>query len=592
MAGDVVEFPRDAIATAHAAEQLLGEGIPFTLNVRAARAYLTRCKEVLARLLELPNPSAELTETILRLQAASLIAATQTEQQPCSSAADRLRARTARLPDDITRVYADLAWAFCHSGPEFAATRSELASQAISTATRHHAWDVLPASYSVLFVALLEQGEIRSLDAELLEGHIESGRVDRLRQADPVAWFECLRSILDGDTAAAEYQADALYATAMQNDPLNQTDARALHATQIGMIRWMQGRVHDAEDRFLAARREHPEQLLWSASLAWLWLLQGRRQAAEALLHTLPEPEQLLRDRYWLSTMTVLAEIACIHGPRDRAERIRGLLAPYADRLVAVGVGIAFWGTCARTLGLLEERLGLLADARDHLELAIETSARIGALAWHAEAQIELAEFALRHDLQDIPAYELLTEARTTSQARGFTALERRSMQRPQIRVLGAFEVISLCGNPAVWTSRKARDLLKMLVAARGVATSREIFMDALWPGEPPSRLGNRFSVAINTVRRSLDPQRLMPTQHHVITEGDSVRLDLEQIDIDLERFHLLARRDDATSREQARQLYRGDAFSDEPYADWAVDAREMARQTHAGLDAYPRRVP
>src|SRR5690606_24927548 len=115
-------------------------------------------------------------------------------------------------------------------------------------------------------------------------------------------------------------------------------------------------------------------------------------------------------------------------------------------------------------------------------------------------------EFALRHDIADIPAYELLGEARVTSRARGFAMLERRAMHRPRICVLGGFDVVSLCGRRAQWSSRKARELLKMLVAARGVATSREVFMDALWPDEPPAKLGNRFSVALTVIRRALDP--------------------------------------------------------------------------------------
>jgi two-component SAPR family response regulator len=101
--------------------------------------------------------------------------------------------------------------------------------------------------------------------------------------------------------------------------------------------------------------------------------------------------------------------------------------------------------------------------------------------------------------------------------------------------------------------------------------------MDALWPGESPTRLGNRFSVAINVVRRALDPQRIMPTQRFVATDAESVRLDVDTVDIDIERFLSLAPRDDDVSRTIARRLYRGEAFSEEPYADWALALREEA---------------
>lgn len=143
----------------------------------------------------------------------------------------------------------------------------------------------------------------------------------------------------------------------------------------------------------------------------------------------------------------------------------------------------------------------------------------------------------------------------------------------------------SLCGVRAEWTSNKARELLKMLVAARGVATSREVLMDVLWPGEYPEVLGNRFSVAVNVIRRALDPQRLLPTQHHVVTEGSSVRLELDHLDIDLERFLALAQGGDEASRAAARHLYRGDAFSADLYSDWAVSIRDHAKRLRDSLD-------
>ena len=72
--------------------------------------------------------------------------------------------------------------------------------------------------------------------------------------------------------------------------------------------------------------------------------------------------------------------------------------------------------------------------------------------------------------------------------------------------MLGAFEVSSADGTTARWTSRKARKLLKILVAHRGAPVHREVLMDLLWPTVDPATLGNRLSVALSTVRRALDP--------------------------------------------------------------------------------------
>lgn len=428
--------------------------------------------------------------------------------------------------------------------------------------------------------ALLERGEIRALDAELLDARTADAG-SHSDPGNPVAWFRCLRSILDGDAAGAEAQLEALFAEADEHD----SESLARYTTLLGLIRWMQGRSDGIEEALLAARREHPDVMLWTVALAWLWLHQGRATSSESLLRTLPELSELPHDNYWLATVTVLAEIAVFTGSNDQVERARELLLPFAANLVTVGTGVAFGGTVALTVGLLEERLGMLDDARAHLELAVATSLRVGAIAWHAEAQIELAGFALRHGVAEIPAHDLIAEARATCEARGFASLAQRAMHRPRVRVLGVFEVTSVCGTRAEWNSRKARELLKRLVAARGAALSREVLMDALWPEESPARLGNRFAVAINVIRRALDPQRIMPTQHYLVTDAESVRLDVDNVEVDIERFLTLVTRDDEISRSAARRLYRGDAFSDEPYADWAARLREEAAYRYRTLN-------
>lgn len=108
--------------------------------------------------------------------------------------------------------------------------------------------------------------------------------------------------------------------------------------------------------------------------------------------------------------------------------------------------------------------------------------------------------------------------------------------------------------------------------------------MHELWPDENPSRLNNRFAVAVNVVRRALDPDKITPTQYHLVTEGNSVRLELKNLDIDLEKFFELAESDEESSRAAARKLYLGDAFSDDPYAEWAERVRDHAKYLHSSI--------
>lgn len=141
----------------------------------------------------------------------------------------------------------------------------------------------------------------------------------------------------------------------------------------------------------------------------------------------------------------------------------------------------------------------------------------------------------------------------------------------------------------SAWQSRKARDLLKVLVCRRGRPIHREQLLELLWPGEDPRRTTNRLSVALSTVRAVLDPDHRHPADHYVRAGGDAISL--LRVDIDVER--MLARAASGLAKlragsgssagaradlEAAELAYAGDLFEDDPYSDWAVDLREKAR--------------
>jgi two-component SAPR family response regulator len=163
------------------------------------------------------------------------------------------------------------------------------------------------------------------------------------------------------------------------------------------------------------------------------------------------------------------------------------------------------------------------------------------------------------------------------------------------IRCLGRFEVRRR-GAPVLapeWRSRKARDLLKLLAARLGRATAREQLMDVLWPDVDPSRLGNRFAGVLATVRRVLDPADDYPLDHFVVGDDGGLALDLDHLQLDIAMFFddvIEARRASAAGRiDDARSIlaeavtwYRGDAFEEDPYADWAWSVREEARNAYA----------
>jgi ATP/maltotriose-dependent transcriptional regulator MalT len=171
--------------------------------------------------------------------------------------------------------------------------------------------------------------------------------------------------------------------------------------------------------------------------------------------------------------------------------------------------------------------------------------------------------------------------------------------ERPTLRIqsLGRFRLVRE-GEPVpttAWQSKKARDLLKILVARRGRATTRDAFFELLWPDDDPEPLGNRLSVALATVRGVLDPDKQFPPEYFVPADKGSIALDLDHIELDVETFleeaaaaSRLSRAGDAAGArsrlEAAEALYGGDFLEEDPYEDWAVGLREEAQATYISI--------
>lgn len=162
------------------------------------------------------------------------------------------------------------------------------------------------------------------------------------------------------------------------------------------------------------------------------------------------------------------------------------------------------------------------------------------------------------------------------------------------IRVFGRFEVLldGVAVPAGQWQSRKARDLLRILVARRGRPVSRDELSELLWPDDRPDRTGHRLSVLLSIVRGVFDPCRALAVDHYLVADQSSVVLNVHRIDIDVESFlaevsHGRGLRERGADTQAytllaaAEARYRADVFEDEPYADWALPLREQARAAY-----------
>jgi len=165
------------------------------------------------------------------------------------------------------------------------------------------------------------------------------------------------------------------------------------------------------------------------------------------------------------------------------------------------------------------------------------------------------------------------------------------------VRVLGSFRVFR-DGVPVPlreWQSRKARDLLKLLIARLGRPVPRDWLLEALWPEQDPRRTRPRLSVALSTVRGVLDPVHRFDAEHYVAATRDAIAVDTGTLLVDLHDFVAqaeaalsLAHSDPGQSAvpmlEAAEAAYGGDFLEDELYEEWTIVPREQARAIYIAV--------
>ncbi len=547
------------------------------------------------------------------------------EQAEAIARADDIVAMARRVDDPTATGYALVARQVVELGPSSLASRLTTSREVLASAERSGDRGLALQGRFHLVGALLEAGDLRAIDVELAAHSRAIDEIAEPAYARHERWFATMRLIVAGRADDAEDMAEqGLVAAEEASDP----DALLVYGGQLGVIRWLQGRVGEMEPLWVDVRRADPGNPVWTATLAWLWATTGQIDAARGAVQAVGDLEAVDHDRHWLLTMTALAEAVALAGDTERADDLRSRLLPYAGRVVPIAMGISWWGTVARPLGLLAGALGRYDEAERHLSSAIELTGRLGARPWLAQVQLDLAELDLTRGQATSSTARLVAEATSTIESHGPLQLRDRSAtlaaalpatapnpepataltiarstiettaadtdRRPRVVVLGAFEVTAADGTVARWTSRKARQLLKVLVARRGSPVAREQLMEVLWPGEDPEELSNRLSVALSTVRRALDPARSHAADQLIAVDGDSVRLRLDHVDVDVEELLAAAATALAQLREaertdsvldtvtvalgQVMALHRGDAIADEPYADWAEPLRAETR--------------
>ena len=365
--------------------------------------------------------------------------------------------------------------------------------------------------------------------------------------------------------------------------------------------------VHRVRGNLAQARADYEEAVIVSESSGDI---QGLTPALSGLARVLAgdDPERARRDAaravgcgtglFYATALLASGWIAAVTGDGAAAARFAADAASVAqarrDRSsLAEALALA-------TLSADEPRRNL-----DGLREALEIWRDIGDPLHEAQAQLALARIdpgpgavvRRREAERRLEALGVRTHLGGNVAAGILAVVARVDPIEVRITSLGGFSVLrqGQLVQVSEWQSKRARELLKLLVARRGRPTPRTVLMEALWPGEDPDALSNRLSVALTTIRTVLDPEHRFPAEHFIRSDKDSVALNLDAVDADVEHFlngaeeglaHL--RSGDVSQAlavlEASEVTYRGDFLEENPYDDWAAPVREAARATYISV--------
>jgi DNA-binding SARP family transcriptional activator len=126
----------------------------------------------------------------------------------------------------------------------------------------------------------------------------------------------------------------------------------------------------------------------------------------------------------------------------------------------------------------------------------------------------------------------------------------------------------------------RPKQVLEILLAARGHRVPTDRLADLLWGHELPQNAAGSIQTFVSVLRRHLTPDQAR-ARELVVTEAEAYRFATDLIDFDLDRFDELNERSGREPThlarrllERALELVRGEVLEDEPYAVWAMELR------------------
>jgi tetratricopeptide (TPR) repeat protein len=306
-------------------------------------------------------------------------------------------------------------------GPDNPADRLAIAAEVIELAERCGDRALALQGRGLRTADLLELGDPVALRAEIEAYERAATQLRQLHYLWHVPLLRATQAVLAGRFDEAERLASEGLAVGQR---AHDQAVGVYVPVVVAVVRWLQGRLPELEGgvRELVAR--YPAVPAWQNALVVALALDGREDEARAELDRLAARDfaDLPRDQQWLCNLALLAMACQRLGDRRRAAVVYQLLLPCAGRLVpTTRLAVGCLGAVSHYLGTLAATLGRWDAAVGHLQEAVETNTRAGAVPFLALSRYEYAR-ALR--ARGAPgdrelAEEQLQEATATARALG-----------------------------------------------------------------------------------------------------------------------------------------------------------------------------
>ena len=292
--------------------------------------------------------------------------------------AEEAMALARAADDERARAYALAAHCDLIAGPDHVQQRTEQGREIVAIAGHTGDREMELLGRRLLVVALLEQGDVAGVDAEI----DAFARVAATLRQPLYQWYVPLwrgmRALMRGDIEQAvqlRHEAEAIGQAA------NSTNARMLTMTQRTDRFFLLGEDRESLVELLTMIEQHPEIPNTEGPRAWALVGLGREREGRSLLDVLVEGglARFPNDAEWLTGLAGFADAAARLRHRQLAEPLYVELLPFEGRFIVDGIGAATLGAVDWHLGRLAALLGRRDDASRHFDAALAAHRRVGA---------------------------------------------------------------------------------------------------------------------------------------------------------------------------------------------------------------------